>query len=79
MSNIVPADSPARLITTPVTWAMSQGFVSSVPSWLAVTFMSVAFLTIVLVVRAAVWGRTVELREAAYRVLDRILRALLGR
>jgi hypothetical protein len=38
--------------------------------------MTLVFLIFALVVLPAVWGRNVELREAAFRVLDRILRAL---
>jgi hypothetical protein len=52
------------------------------PSWLEIPVTALAFLIFVLValvVRRAVWGGNAELRDAAYRVLDRILHALTGR
>ena len=49
------------------------------PSWLYIAVMTLVFLIFALVVVPAVWGRNAELRDAAFRVLDRILRALAGR
>ena len=36
-------------------------------------------LTFIFVVLTAVWARSAERREAAFRVLDRLLHALVGR
>jgi hypothetical protein len=79
MLTIVQADSPVRLIAASLSSAMSQASGSTVPSWSVIACMSLVFLTFTLVVLPAVWGRNAELREAAYRVLDRLLRAFLGR
>jgi xanthine/uracil permease len=79
MHTIVHAEYPARLINASVAQAASQAAVNSSPSWLDITFMALAFLTFALVVVPAVWGRDTVLRDAAFRVLDRILRALAGR
>jgi hypothetical protein len=76
MSTILPA---ARLITASLSQLASQGIGNSMPSWLDIAFMALVFLIFALVVLPAVWGRNAELREAAFRVLDRILRALMGR
>jgi hypothetical protein len=73
MLTILPA---ARLITASLSQLASQNIGSSTPSWLDIAFMTLVFLIFALVVLPAVWGRNVELREAAFRVLDRILRAL---
>jgi hypothetical protein len=69
----------ARLIMAPLSQLASQDIGSSMPSWLEIAFMTLVFLIFALVVLPAVWGRDVDLREAAFRVLDRILRALVGR
>jgi hypothetical protein len=76
MLTILPV---ARPLTTSLTQAASPAVGNSAPSWLDITFMALVFLTFVLVVVPAVWGRNAVLREAAFRVLDRILRALAGR
>jgi hypothetical protein len=76
MSTILPA---ARLITASLSQLASQDIGNSMPSWLDIAFMTLVFLIFALVVLPAVWGRNAELREAAFRVLDRILRALMGR
>ncbi len=78
MLTSIPADTPARPTTVLVLQSASQYFSGPAPSWLAITFMGLAFLTFALVVVPAVFGKT-ELRKAAFRVLDRILRALTGR
>jgi hypothetical protein len=76
MLTILPA---ARLITASLSQLPSQDIGNAVPSWLDIAFTTLVFLIFALVVLPAVWGRNAELREAAFRVLDRILRALLGR
>lgn len=76
MLTILPA---ARLITASLSQLASQDIGNSMPSWLDIAFMTLVFLIFALVVLPAVWGRNAELREAAFRVLDRILRALMGR
>jgi hypothetical protein len=76
MLTILPA---ARLITASLSQLPSQAVGNSAPSWLDIAFTTLVFLIFALVVLPAVWGRNAELREAAFRVLDRILRALLGR
>ena len=79
MQTILPADYPTRLVAGSLAQVTSQAVGTSLPSWLDIAFMTLAFLTFVLVVVPAVWGRNAELREAAFRVLDRILHALAGR
>lgn len=74
MLSILPATTHARLVTT----ATSQDLSGSAPSWLAITFMTVALLTLVIVVLAAVFGND-KRRKDAFRVLDRLLRAFTGR
>jgi hypothetical protein len=76
--SILPGVTHARLTTAPFSLATSQYFGGPAPSWLAITFMSLAILTFAVVVVPAVFGKA-ELRRAAFRVLDRILRALTGR
>jgi hypothetical protein len=76
MLTILPA---TRLITRSLAQAASKDVANSVPSWLDISFMTLVFLTFALVVVPAVWGRNAELRDAAFRVLDRLLRALAGR
>jgi hypothetical protein len=71
---ILPAEISARPMTAPILQATGQYFGDSVPSWLAITVMILAILTFVCVVIPAVFGN-----RAAFRVLDRILRALTGR
>jgi hypothetical protein len=73
MLTILPA---ARLITASLSQVASQDIGNSMPSWLDIAFTTLVFLVFALVVLPAVWGRNAELREAAFRVLDRILRAL---
>jgi len=76
MMTIIPAVRP---IPVSLTHAASQSVDSSLPTWLGIAAMTLIFLVFALVALPAVWGRDAELRDAAYRVLDRILRALAGR
>ena len=79
MLTMLPALYPARPAAVSLAQAASQAIGASLPSWLGITFMTLVFLIFALVVLPAVWGRNAELRDAAYRVLDRILRAFAGR
>jgi hypothetical protein len=76
MLTILPA---ARLMTAALSQVASQDIGNAIPSWVDIAIMTLVFLIFAFVVLPAVWGRNAELREAAFRVLDRILRALLGR
>jgi hypothetical protein len=76
MLTVLPA---ARLMTASLSQVASQDIGNSMPSWPDIAFMTLVFLIFALVVLPAVWGRNAELRDAAFRVLDRILRALMGR
>ena len=73
MSTIPPISFPAWQTVASVPPVPGQDFASSVSSWAAITRMSVIVLTLVLVALPAVWRRDPERRDAAYRVLDRIL------
>jgi hypothetical protein len=76
MSTTVAA---ARLMTASLAQVTNQDIGNSIPSWLEIAFTALVFLIFALVVLPAVWGRNAELRDAAFRVLDRILRSIMGR
>jgi hypothetical protein len=73
--------SPAHLLLALAAHAASQKANSpSVATWLGNPACGVLVLaTFASIIIPAVWARNAERRDAAFRVLDRILRALTGR